>query len=63
MGPLRANVLALGPSLGIGETVGVDGKEEPLGDTWLAQSLEHGTLDLRVVSSSPTLGAEPASKE
>ena len=24
---------------------------------WLAQSEEHATLDLRVVSSSPTLGA------
>ena len=23
---------------------------------WLAQSVEHGTLDLRVISSSPTLG-------
>ena len=26
--------------------------------TWLAQSVEHVTLDLWVVSSSPTLGAE-----
>ena len=27
--------------------------------TWLAQSVDLGTLDLRVMSSSPTLGAEP----
>ena len=27
--------------------------------TWLAQSAEHVTLDLRVMSSSPTLGMEP----
>ena len=27
-------------------------------DTWLAQSIEHATLDLRVVSSSPALGAK-----
>ena len=26
---------------------------------WLAQSGEHATLDLRVVSSSPILGMEP----
>lgn len=26
------------------------------GGTWLAQSVEHTTLDLRVVSSNPTLG-------
>ena len=26
--------------------------------TWLAQSVEHATLDLGVVSSSPALGAE-----
>ena len=26
--------------------------------TWLAQSIEHVTLDLGVVSSSPTLGIE-----
>ena len=25
---------------------------------WLAQSVEHATLDLRVVSLSPTLGME-----
>ena len=29
---------------------------------WLAQSVEHVTLDFRVVSSSPTLGVEPAEK-
>jgi len=28
------------------------------GGAWLAQSVECETLDLRVVSSSPTLGAE-----
>ena len=27
-------------------------------DTWLAQSEKHATLDLGVVSSSPTLGVE-----
>lgn len=27
-------------------------------DAWLAWSEEHVTLDLRVVSSSPTMGAE-----
>ena len=26
--------------------------------TWLAQSIEHETLDLRVVSLSPVLGVE-----
>ena len=26
--------------------------------TWLAQSVEHATLDLEVVSLSPTLGIE-----
>ena len=26
---------------------------------WLAQSVEWAVLDLRIVSSSPTLGAEP----
>ena len=30
---------------------------------WLAQSVEHATLDLSVVSSSPKLGAEPTLKE
>lgn len=34
------------------------GKKELRG-AWLAQSVEHRTLDLRVVSSSPTLGVEP----
>ena len=28
------------------------------GGTWLAQCTKHGTLDLRVVSSSPILGVE-----
>ena len=27
-----------------------------LGGAWLAQLVEHGTLDLRVIGSSPTLG-------
>jgi len=27
-------------------------------DAWLAQSVEHATLDLGVMSSSPTLGTE-----
>ena len=30
---------------------------------WLAQSVEHATLDLRVVSSSPTLDMEPTLKK
>ena len=30
------------------------------GVPWLAQLVEHLTLDLRVVSSSPTLGVEPS---
>ena len=30
----------------------------PSRGAWLAQSEEHVTLDLRVVSSSPTLGVE-----
>ena len=29
-----------------------------LKNTWLAQSLEHATLDLRVMSSHPMLGLE-----
>ena len=33
-----------------------------LKDAWLAQLLTHVTLDLGVVSSSPTLGAEIAYK-
>ena len=34
-------------------------KMECLGDTWLAQSVERATLDLRVVVGlSPTLGIE-----
>ena len=28
------------------------------GGSWLARSVEHVTLDLRVVSSNPTLGVE-----
>jgi len=28
-------------------------------DAWLAQSVEHMTLDLGVVNSSPVLGGEP----
>ena len=27
---------------------------------WLAQSVEHATLDLRIVSLSPMLGVEPS---
>ena len=30
---------------------------------WLAQSVKHVTLDLGVVSSSPTLGMEPTKKK
>ena len=33
-------------------------EEGVLGGTWLAQLVECVTLDLRVVSSSPTLGIE-----
>jgi len=29
-----------------------------IGGTWLAELAEHVTLDLRVMSSSPTLGVE-----
>ena len=32
-------------------------------DTWLAQLVEHATLDLRVVSLSPVLGIELTKKE
>lgn len=28
--------------------------------SWLAQSTEHGTLNLRIKSSSPTMGMKPA---
>ena len=34
-------------------------KKLTLRGAWPAQSVEHATLDLRVVSSSPTLGIEP----
>ena len=27
--------------------------------TWLAQSVEHATLNLKVVNATPTLGMEP----
>ena len=30
----------------------------PFGGTWLAQSVEHGTLDLRFQSLSPMLGVQ-----
>ena len=29
-----------------------------LGGPWLAQSVQHATLDLKVMSSSPVLGVE-----
>ena len=29
------------------------------GGTWLIQWVQHATLDLRIMSSSPTLGIEP----
>ena len=32
-------------------------------DTWVAQSVEYVTLDLGVMSSSPTLGMEPTLKK
>ena len=32
--------------------------KESKGGTWLAPSMEHATLDLRVVCLSPTLGIE-----
>lgn len=32
--------------------------KEDLGGAWLAQTLEHATLDLRIMGSSPTLGIE-----
>ena len=34
-------------------------KVESLWGAWMAQLVEHVTLDLRVMSSSPTLGMEP----
>lgn len=34
------------------------GQNDQARGAWLAQSVEHETLDLGVVSSSPTLGAE-----
>ena len=33
-------------------------KLKPTGDTWLAQSVENASLDLRIVSSNPMLGVE-----
>ena len=33
-------------------------KMRSLGVAWLAQSVEHVTLDLKVVSTSPLLGVE-----
>ena len=33
------------------------------GGKWLAQSVEHATLDLGVVSSSPMVGVEPTFKK
>ena len=38
-------------------------KQVVLQGTWLAQSVKHATLDLRVMHSSPTLGVEPTSKK
>ena len=35
-----------------------DSKSSKRSSSWLAQSVEHVTLDLEVVSSSPTLGIE-----
>jgi len=37
-------------------------QKEELRGTWLTQLVEHVTLDLGVVSSSPTLDMEPTSK-
>ena len=36
-----------------------DARGRTLRDVWWAQSVEHATLDLRVMSSSPTLGMKP----
>ena len=33
--------------------------EVPPKVAWLAQSVEHGTPDVKVVSSSPVMGVEP----
>ena len=37
-------------------------KTEQPGDSWLAQSVEHAILDLRVISSSLTLDVEITQK-
>lgn len=37
--------------------------KETLGGSWLAQLIEHATLDLQVVSLSPTFGMEPTRKK
>ena len=34
-------------------------RENNYGGAWLAQLVEHVTLDLGIVSSSPTIGIEP----
>lgn len=38
-------------------------KDHVNGDTWPVQSVEHTTLGLRVVSLSPTLGADYLKKK
>ena len=54
--------LGSSPVVGLGTNFNV---QKPLnlprnGGTWLAQSAERVSLDCRVMSSSPTLGVEPA---
>ena len=48
--------MSVGLDKGIGRFVNKDCQWE--GGVWLAQSVEHATLDLWVVSSSPMLGIE-----
>lgn len=38
-------------------------KSKGLQATWLVQSVEHASLDLRVINSSPTLGIECKKKK
>ena len=42
----------------IGPRKTMPGRKEGPGGTWLAQSVKHVTLDLRVVRLSPKLGVE-----
>lgn len=45
--------------MGVGNQMIQAAKKKKKVSAWLAQYTEHGTLDLKVVSSSPTMGVEP----